>query len=160
MGASQGKDKSVIIVGGGYAGTTVAKGLDAYCKVTLIEKSDSMTHKYAMPRACVVPGWEEATRVPLDKILKNGTILRADVTKVEGNTVTFTDGNTLTGDFIVLAHGGGLVTFPSGPIAETPDGSSLKKKLKEKQELIKEKDKILIVGGGPVGVELAGFTQF
>ena len=156
MGNSAGKGKKVIVVGTGYCGLEAAKGLDSYCDVTLIGPGDALENKWSYMRGCVVPGWEEATRVPLDKLLKRGKILRGLVTEVTDSSVTLADGTTLAADYVVLAHGYGSANLPGGTPTDTTDSLSFKNKLKEKQSAIREAKTILIVGGGPVGVELAG----
>ena len=70
-----------------------------------------------MLRAAVVPGWEETTRIPLDKLLKRGKIVRGEVKSVTSGSVTLADGTTLTADYIVLAHGAPVVgNFPAGKL--------------------------------------------
>lgn len=148
--------RKVIVVGGGYVGTSAAKELDSLCDVTLVTPNDQMEHKWAYMRACVVPGWEEATRVPLDKLLKRGTIVRGQVVSVVDGSVTLASGEVLTADNIILAQGYGTGNLPGGTPNDTADSASFKKRLQEKQVAISAADTILIIGGGPVGVELAG----
>ena len=158
MGNSAGKDKTVIIIGSGYAGSAIARLLDFKCKVILVEQNDAMWHKYCTMRALVVPGWEDAALVPLDKALKQGKLLRKEVTFVDvsAKTVTFADGTTMVGDIIVLANGGGNGNLPSGIPTGVTNAATFKATFSQKQVLVKEADTILVVGGGPVGVELSG----
>jgi NADH dehydrogenase FAD-containing subunit len=130
--------------------------LDPPCKVVLIDPRDNLIHAFALLRAVVRPNWEEATTIPLDKMLKKGVIIRGEVVRVEDKTVTLADGSSQRGDFLVLCHGGGNSPLPQGIPDDVSDGVSLKKKLKEKQSVIKNANSILIVGGGPIGTELAG----
>ena len=104
----------VVVVGAGYAGICAAQALDSTCSVTIIESQDAFHHKIASIRGAVVPGWEKRTRIPLSKVLKRGTLIRADVRCVSANQVTLKDETTIEADFIVLAHGGGKSTFPCG----------------------------------------------
>ena len=146
----------VIIVGGGYIGVEVAIKLDKHCDVTVIDPQDALHHKIASLRATVVPGWEKRLRIPLTNLLKNGKVLHDEVTSVSETTVTLKSGTSLTADFIILAHGGGPSNFPCGPLDGVTDSSKLVAVAKEKQGLISAAQTILIVGGGPVGVEMAG----
>ncbi|CAM9180616.1 unnamed protein product, partial [Ectocarpus fasciculatus] len=156
MGNSAGKNKKVIVVGTGYCGLEAAKALDGFCDVSLIGPGDALENKWSYMRGCVVPGWEEATRVPLDKLLKRGKILRGLVTEVTDSSVTLADGTTLAADYIVLAHGYGSANLPGGTPTDATDSAGFKNKLKEKQAAIRDAKTILVVGGGPVGVELVG----
>jgi NADH dehydrogenase FAD-containing subunit len=117
--------------------------------------SDALENRYAQLRGMVIPGWEEASRIPLDKLLKKGKIETGIVTSVADGVVTLSDGRTLTGDCIVLAHGGGPCTLPGGTPADIHDSKSFKAKLVEKQAEIKGSQRIVVIGGGPIGVELA-----
>ena len=84
------------------------------CDVTLIEPADAMNHKIAALRGVVVPGWEKRTRVPLDKLLKRGKIIQAEVASIETGKVILKNGTVLNCDYIILAHGQGQTTFPCG----------------------------------------------
>ena len=82
--------------------------------MTLIEPQDAFHHKIASIRGAVVPGWEKRIRIPLNKVLKNGTLVKADVTSVTTGKVTLKDGTTIDADYVILAHGGGKSNFPCG----------------------------------------------
>ena len=111
----------VVIVGAGYGGTAAAKALDSKCKVTLIESQDSFQHRIASIRGAIVPGWEKRVRIPLDKLLTNGKVIQADVTSVKSGVVILKDGSTIEADYIILAHGGGFSSFPTGnPAIHSP----------------------------------------
>lgn len=43
----------VVVVGGGYGGVTVAKGLDPLAEVILVEQKDQFVHHAAALRAAV-----------------------------------------------------------------------------------------------------------
>ena len=47
--------KRVVIVGGGYAGTSLARSLDAAVEVVLVEPRDRFVHNVAAIRALVEP---------------------------------------------------------------------------------------------------------
>ena len=80
--------KKVIVVGAGYGGTAVAKGLDNHFQVTLITPLNFFQNKYSFLRASVIPGWEQAACVPLNNLLTNGKIVQAKVVSVSDGSVT------------------------------------------------------------------------
>lgn len=149
-------NKTVIVVGAGYVGGEVASILDSECNVILIEPQDATHHKLATARASIVPGWEMATRIKLDKLLKRGKIIQKSVKSVNENSVTLTDGETVTGDFIVLCHGAGNMLFPFSPLENCTDTDLIIRELRNNQHIIHDANNIIIVGGGPVGIEFAG----
>lgn len=153
-GSSVGQ-KTVIVVGGGHVGINAAKELDSKFHVTLIEPSDTFHHKIASLRGAVVPGWENRIRVPYNNLLKNGKVVRKEVREVTTGNVILSDGTHMQADYIVLAHGQGQMAFPIGgkPSASSSDVIAA---MKQSQLQIKSASSIMIVGGGPVGVELAG----
>jgi apoptosis-inducing factor 2 len=148
--------KTVIVVGGGIAGTAVAKNLDGIAHVTLVTPLNFMQHKYGLLRANVVPGWEQAACVPLDHLLVNGKILQGTVTSVTDGSVTLEDGTVLTGDYIILAHGAGAGILPSSAPPGVVNASDFQNLLMQKQNCIRDSNSIAVIGAGPVGLELAG----
>ena len=175
--SSSSSNTRVVIVGAGYGGTAAAKALDDKCKVTLIESQDAFMHRISSIRGAIVPGWEKRVRVPLDKLLKNGKLIQADVASVKTGVVTLKDGSTIEADYIILAHGGGFTSFPTGELPcfvflfvmqtinlylilgltpEITNSSEYVSRLVQKQAAIASANSILIVGGGPTGVEFAG----
>jgi len=48
---------SVVVIGGGYAGITLASALDDHTHVTLVEPKDAFVHDVAALRALVEPTW-------------------------------------------------------------------------------------------------------
>jgi apoptosis-inducing factor 2 len=146
----------VVIVGSGYAGMAAAQALDGKCKVTVIEPEDALLHKIASMRGAVVPGWEKRIRIPLGKALKHGEIVRGEVQRVVTGSVTLADGTVILGDYIIMAHGIGKSFFPCGPADDTKDTASYEAKLRSKQVAVAAAKSVLIVGGGPTGIELAG----
>jgi apoptosis-inducing factor 2 len=148
--------KKVIVVGGGYAGTLAAKELDGICEVTLITPRNFLYHKYASLRANVVPGWEQAVCIPLDNLLRHGKIVNGLVISVREDGVTLEDGTELSADYIILANGFGSLNLPAATPNGIVDMESFKRVLVNKQQLLRQSNSIVIIGAGPVGLEMAG----
>ena len=77
----------VAVIGGGYGGVTVAKGLDPLADVILIEQKDQFVHHAAALRAAVDTVWEHAIFMPYTNLLHRGEVVRGTVSRVDGTTV-------------------------------------------------------------------------
>lgn len=160
-------NKNIVVVGGGGAGAQIARTLStkldgAKYSLTLISPREYYLHLPGALRMLVSPDGklEERVLVPYDKLLVNGngTILRAAVTSIQknpsgaGGTVTTDIGSDVPYDVLVLASGslweGGLDLPPLREDAVRFIGSY--------REKVKNSTGVAIVGGGPVGTELAG----
>lgn len=75
---------------------------------------------------------------------------------VSEGQVTLQDGTTLSANYIVLCHGGAPSPFPCGPMDGQTSSASVLGAMRDAQRQIAQAKSILIVGGGPVGCELAG----
>ena len=62
----------VVVIGGGYGGITVAKGLDPIAEVVLVEQKDQFVHHAAALRAAVDEVWEQAIFMPYTNLFTRG----------------------------------------------------------------------------------------
>lgn len=143
----------VIVIGGGYGGITVAKGLDPVADVVLVERNDRFVHHAAALRAAVDNVWEEAIFMPYSYLLSRGEVVQGNVSRVDGNTVYVYGQEPIVGDYIVLATGS---TYPFPAKHITGQSAISKYRLRELRAGLKGAHKAVIVGGGTVGLELAG----
>ena len=60
---------AVVVIGGGYAGSNVAKQLDDIADVTLVEPRDAFVHNVAALRALADPSWLPRIYLPYDRLL-------------------------------------------------------------------------------------------
>lgn len=143
----------VVIVGGGYLGCELAHALDAHLAVTLIEPREAFTHTPAMIRGVVQPGLVERALFPYDRLLKNGEVIAARASAVDETGVTLADGKRVAADAIVVATGSRHATAfkPSGDSVD-----SLRKASSALHKAVEDAGSIAILGGGALGVELAG----
>src|SRR5690348_15738440 len=96
---------TVVVVGGGYGGVSVAKALDDVADVVLVEPRDAFTHTVAALRGLVDADWSERMFLPYDQLLERGRVVRDTATRVEGTSVTLGSGQTIEADYVVLATG-------------------------------------------------------
>src|SRR4030081_2083218 len=95
----------VVVVGGGYGGTAVARALDDTTDVVLVEPRDAFMHNIAALRALVDPSWLPKIFLPYDGLLKNGRIVRDRAVVVDPHRVVTASGEEIAADYVVLATG-------------------------------------------------------
>ena len=145
--------KRVAIVGGGYAGTVLARALDPVADITLIEQRDAFVHNVAAIRAVVDPALQDQIVLPYARLLKRGRVLRDRATGIGDGAVRLAARGVVDADYIVVATGSGYA------LPFKPDGDDLAgfhTASAAANEAVKAARSIAIVGAGPVGVELAG----
>lgn len=143
----------IIVVGGGYVGWEVARDMDAYADVTLIEQREAFVHVSAMIRALVQPSLLDQAIIPYYSLLNAGRVLRARVASVEAGGVVLENGQHISADYIVVATGSSYAApfKPQGTSVEP-----LRARIRATHERLLAARTIAIVGAGAVGTELAG----
>jgi len=146
---------NVIIVGGGFCGALVAKKLDNQesLNATLITKRDFYEYTPSVHKLMCHPELKDKIRVPYARFLKNTTVVTDELKRITPKAVE-TKTKTLEYDYLVIATG---IDYPvrlenkenTYPVASGKDALTIAEKLPDAK-------KILIVGGGLIGVEVAG----
>ncbi|GMN73097.1 hypothetical protein TIFTF001_052125 [Ficus carica] len=147
-GVIENQKKSVVIVGGGVAGSLIARSLQFSADVVLIDQKDYFEIPWGSLRAMVEPSFAERIVINHSDYLTNVRIVASTATNVTETEVITADGQSLAYDYLVIATGH-KDSFPR-------TRSERLSQYKSEFEKIKSADSILIVGGGPTGVELAG----
>jgi NADH dehydrogenase FAD-containing subunit len=153
MTETPGERASVVVVGGGYGGITAAKALDDVADVTLVDPTEAFVHNVAAWRALVEPEWLDRIFLPYERLLANGRFVRDRAVAVEGRRVTLASGEVLEPDYLVLATGS---AYPFPAKIEEPEIASAQARVRAAHEALVAADRVLIVGAGPAGLELAG----
>ena len=143
----------VTIVGGGYGGITVAKALDDVAQVTLIEQKDTFVNHAAALRAAVDEEWAERIFIPYDKLLTNGRVVHGTALTVRGTTVEVSGEGAIEADYLVLATGTNY-PFPAKHLESS--AVIAKARIERMRVNLAQAGRVLIVGAGAVGIELAG----
>ena len=143
----------VAIVGGGYAGFTLARELDSHVDVILIEARDGFVMTPATPRVSVEPALLDKIVIPYDRLLKRGRVLKGRAVSIDQGGVVLADGTRIEAEAIVVATGSQY----AAPFKPQDDSiAAFKEALLNASRQIAESDNVVIVGTGAVGVELAG----
>jgi apoptosis-inducing factor 2 len=144
---------SVVVLGGGYGGIRVAKGLDAVADVTLVDPSDAFHHNVASLRALVEPAWLDRIFFPYGRLLSRGQFVRDRATAVDGTHVTLASGAALAPDYLVLATGS---RYPFPHKSDAADAETSRSRFRASHAELRGADRVLLVGAGPAGLELSG----
>jgi NADH dehydrogenase FAD-containing subunit len=96
--------KRVVIVGGGYAGTALARSQDKVADVQLVEARDRFVHNVAAIRGVVDPSLLDHILIPYARLLRWGSIRQSFVTGASSSGVTLTNGEHVEGDIVVVGH--------------------------------------------------------
>lgn len=144
--------KKVVIIGCGYAGRSTAMQLDEDFDVTIVDPRDKLLHKILL-RSAVRPEWVDCMLIPNDHIMKNGKRIVASVKNLDmhAKKVTLSSGAVLDYDYCVIASG----AHNKAPV-EPPTGAAPHEYFNNVAAKIAAAKHILVVGGGPVAIELAG----
>lgn len=145
--------RTVAVVGGGYGGAAVAKALESEADVVLIDPGDAFVNVAGSLRALVQPNWAGSMFFPFATLLARGAVIRDRAVSVDSGGVSLASGRRVEADYLVLATGSSYA-YPARPKAD-----STKEALDDLRRTHKElagADRVLILGAGPVGLELAG----
>jgi NADH dehydrogenase FAD-containing subunit len=145
--------KRVLVIGGGYGGTAIVKALDTNFDVTLIEKRERFFHNSGSLRAAVDAQWLRKLFIPYDHLLKHGRIVNSKVVEANPEEVVLEDGQRLKFDYLVLATGS---SYPFPAKMASDKVTEAETAVRIVNERIEQAKSILLIGAGPVGIELAG----
>jgi NADH dehydrogenase FAD-containing subunit len=151
--SSQTAKPTVVVVGGGYGGITVAKALDDTSNVVLVEPKDAFMHNIAALRALVDPTWLPRIFLPYAGLLANGRVVRDRAVVVDPHRVLTASGQEISADYVVLASGS---RYPFPAKTDLIDTHLAQEQVRQTNRALAQADRILLVGAGPVGIELAG----
>ncbi|KAJ1785556.1 hypothetical protein LPJ59_006116, partial [Coemansia sp. RSA 2399] len=156
----------IVVVGISFAGMNVSKALAKLqhpgLRITMIDQRDYYYYTIGMPRGLVDRELGQSLVFPLDGLLDQfeqdpsnpkHRFVQGSVTNVTPTSVSLSDGSTVPFDYLVLSTGVSS-TFPA--TVATPSIQDAKDQLAKVHANVKEAKRILVIGGGAVGVESAG----
>ncbi|MEU5880948.1 FAD-dependent oxidoreductase [Spirillospora sp. NPDC047279] len=145
--------RTVVVIGGGYGGAAVAKALDQDTDVVLVDPKDAFVHSAGALRALVQPDWAGNIFFPYETLLERGRVVRERATSVDPAGVTLASGERLDADYLVLATGS---SYPYPAKMTTDVADEALEQLRGTHKELASAEHVLILGAGPVGLELSG----
>uniref|UniRef100_A0A1D1Z243 Apoptosis-inducing factor B n=2 Tax=Anthurium amnicola TaxID=1678845 RepID=A0A1D1Z243_9ARAE len=139
--------RRLVVVGGGVAGALLAKTMQFDADVYLIDPKEYFEIPWADLRAKVEPSFAERSTINHTDYLTNGRLVTSSAIGVTERDVLTKEGRLIAYDYLVIATGHNN----SSPVIRR---DRLEQFLQVSQK-IKSSNSILIIGGGPTGVELA-----
>lgn len=143
----------VVVVGGGYGGVALARELDEVAEVVLIEPKDAFVHAAGALRAVVDPEWTSRVFLPYDKALRRGSVVQDWARRVSEHEVHLSAREVIEADHVVLATG---TAYPFPAKFLENQASVAIAHLNRMRQSLAGSERVLLVGAGPVGLELAG----
>ena len=143
----------MVIIGGGYGGINVARELDDVASVVLVEPKDAFVHNVAALRALVDPAWLPRIYLPYGGLLSHGRVAADRAVKVDAGRVVLASGEELPADYLVLATGS---SYPFPAKSDTDRTVDAHEKTLGTHAALAAAARVLLVGAGAVGIELAG----
>ncbi|KAG0492389.1 hypothetical protein HPP92_005787 [Vanilla planifolia] len=137
----------VVVVGGGIAGSVLAKTVQQFADVVLIDPKEFFEVPWADLRSTVELSFAERSVINHKEYLKNGRLITSAAIDLTDKEVVTADGCLIPYDYVVIATGH---TYNS-----VKTRRERLQKFQEDNLKIRCANSIMIVGGGPTGVELA-----
>jgi len=150
--------KKVVIIGGGFSGVTIAKKLQKKFKTTLIDSKEYFEFTPSILKTIVNPNYIHKIQFLYKNFLKNTKIIIGSPKKISRKFIKIKN-QKINFDFLVICTGSSY----SSPIKRiNVIKANRATNLKNHYEKFKKNKKILIIGGGLVGIELAAeiITKF
>ncbi|TRL36466.1 FAD-dependent oxidoreductase [Methylosinus sporium] len=150
--------EAVVIFGGGIAGATLAKSLVRDFSVMLVDPRDFIEVPMAATRVIVDPDLAGPATIAFAEALVGVRHVQGRLAEwtPEGGRVELADGAqvVISGNVTVLATG----SRHANPLMRSSSGSMEERRALYRRYNVRimEAEQILIVGGGPIGVEIAG----
>ncbi|MDG6217999.1 MAG: FAD-dependent oxidoreductase [Candidatus Thermoplasmatota archaeon] len=145
---------NIVILGGGFCGATVAKELDAEknIQVTLIDKNPFFEYNPSAHKCITQPSYQQNIRISFENLLSNTNIITESVKRLFPTEV-HTESKRIEFDYAVVCFGSMYPIF----LSSTEQVFTLSNVHEAKQlfKALKNTKKVLVVGGGYIGTEIA-----
>lgn len=145
--ADGGERKTVVVVGGGIGGSYLAKLLQDRANVVLIDPKEFLEIPYATLRSIVEPSFAKKSVISHTDYLPHGRIVVSKAVNITETEVVTEQGDHIKYDYLAISTG----HIHSGALSR----SDKLRNYEEENKKLKSSNSVLVVGGGPTGVELA-----
>jgi NADH dehydrogenase FAD-containing subunit len=148
----------VIILGGGFAGLRVVSLLSksSQFEVILIDRKDYFEVTFAQVAALTAPVLIGNRSRILYRHLTQVQFIQDNAIGITNSELILEKNDKLKFDFLIVATGSGYSRFEIGKPSTNLSLSQRNQSNQREYQKLFSAQKILIIGGGPVGVELAG----
>lgn len=144
--------KRVVIIGGGFAGARIAKRLEEGFEVTLIDTKDYFEFTPSVPRLLIEPRKSSNIQIKHSGYLRKARFLHDRVISINKKLVITEKDNKLPYDYLIICSGSKYnEPFKEEGVFLSDRSSHIISSSKK----LKKAKKVLIIGGGLVGVEIA-----
>ncbi|EFE41891.1 hypothetical protein TRV_03351, partial [Trichophyton verrucosum HKI 0517] len=153
--------KNVVVLGGSYAGVHLAQrlteSLPTGYRAVLIERNSHFNHLFVFPRCGVVSGLEQSAFIPYDGVARSAPPgifkhIQDSATSITDNQVILASGEKIDYEYLAIATGSWQ---PSPAKLASTEKAGACEEMHGSQERVERADRIAVVGGGPVGVQVA-----
>jgi NADH dehydrogenase FAD-containing subunit len=147
------KKRRLVVVGGGFAGVTLVKNLSKEFEITLIDKKPYFEFTPGLSGVLVVKDKDSSIRFDYEKNLSKINFIVGEADSFDNKKILLMDGKKIFFDFLVLSTGSKYST----PVKDCDKNMPLRiEHLDLYRKKISESNIISVIGGGVVGVEIAG----
>ncbi|KAI8918731.1 hypothetical protein BC831DRAFT_123155 [Entophlyctis helioformis] len=156
----EGPPKQVVVIGGSFAGLSAIEELKAafgaaQIHITLIEAHEARYNNVGSPRALVSASFVDGLFVPYTHIFATpaiGTVVHGTVARLHERHVTLANGTDVPFDYLIVTTGAQYPEPYGNPHAHTAEAVA---ELKQWEGRVRAANKVVVVGGGVVGIEVA-----
>ncbi|MCO7222715.1 NAD(P)/FAD-dependent oxidoreductase [Pleionea sp. CnH1-48] len=151
------RQTEVLIIGGGFAGVAVAQGLAKEgVEVTLVDKKEYFEVTFATLRNVTAPRLHGNTPRKLYRDFLKGTFIQAGVSSMTHHRVELDTGESIEFQQAIIATGSRYPTLPEAKTLTSLTYAARNQEMQNAHQSLTSAASVLIIGGGSVGVELAG----
>ncbi len=143
--------KKLVIIGGGFAGSYIARKLERKFDVTIIDSKDYFEFTPGIIRTIVQPEYIRRIQILHTHYLKRAKVIVDCVTKIDKNHV-YLGKSKIEFDYLTICSGSSYnVPFKEQNVVIVARG----KTLRDYYTALCEAKEVVVVGGGLVGVEIS-----